>query len=219
MAGANVITVTAVDAAGNTGTDALTVTYNTTSGSDVTRPTVAITYPNNPPVYMSPAMSMAGTSSDNVGVTQVRWSSDRGGSGVAVGTGTWFVDSLTLASGTNVITVTAVDAAGNQGSVTMTVTYGTATTPPPPPPPDPTPSPAVTLSVTVRKGSGWRASTLRWSNAAWSSVNVYRNGMLITNTQNDGYYTDPIWSKGTYTYKVCAPGSTTTCSNSVTVRF
>lgn len=218
MSGANVITVTAVDAGGNTGTDALTVTYTASSGSDVTRPTVAITYPNNPPVYTSPAMSMAGTSADNVGVTQVRWSSDRGGSGVAVGTGTWFVDSLMLASGTNVITVTAIDAAGNQGSVTIAVTYGTSTTPPPPPPPT-TPPANVTLTAEARKNSRWRATTLRWSNAPWSSVDVYRNGMLITNTENDGVHTDPIWNRGTYTYRVCAPGSTTTCSNTVTVRF
>ncbi len=43
--------------------------------------------------------------------------------------------------------------------------------------------------------------------------------MLITNTPNDGSYTDPVWNKGTFTYKICAGGSTTSCSNTATVFF
>ena len=43
--------------------------------------------------------------------------------------------------------------------------------------------------------------------------------MPLTNTPNNGSYTDPIWSKGTYTYRICALGSTTTCSNTATVYF
>jgi len=50
---------------------------------------------------------------------------------------------------------------------------------------------------------------------------VYRNNVLIVNTQNDGAYTDPINNKGsgTYAYKVCQAASTTTCSNQVTITF
>jgi hypothetical protein len=84
---------------------------------------VTINYPSiASPTYSSPAMSMAGTASGNRSVTQVRWSTDRGASGVASGTGAWVIPSITLFNGLNVVTVTAVDSAGNQGSVSMTVT-------------------------------------------------------------------------------------------------
>ena len=112
-------------------------------------------------------------------------------------------------SGSNVITVTALDAAGNAETDSLTVTY-TVTTPPPT---------TVTLKAEPRRGNRWRSTKLTWSNAPWSSVDVYRNGMRVTNTSNDGYHTDPVWGRGTYTYRICAPGSTTTCSNTATVYF
>ena len=57
------------------------------------------------------------------------WSNNRGGNGTASGTSTWNVTGIALQTGTNVITVTALDAAGNTGQATLTVTYN----PPPPP--------------------------------------------------------------------------------------
>jgi hypothetical protein len=51
-------------------------------------------------------------------------------------------------------------------------------------------------------------------------VDIYRNGLQIVTTTNDGFYTDSIGAKGhaTYTYRVCNAG-TQTCSNQVTVTF
>lgn len=117
--GANVLTVTARDAAGNTGTDVLTVTR-----TDGTAPTVTITSPtSNPTVsYSNASMTLGGTASDNVGVTQVTWSNSRGGSGTASGTTTWSVSGIALQTGSNVLTVTARDAAGNSSTDTLTVT-------------------------------------------------------------------------------------------------
>jgi hypothetical protein len=43
--------------------------------------------------------------------------------------------------------------------------------------------------------------------------------MRIQNVRNDGAYTDPVWGRGTFTYRICAPGSTTDCSNTATVYF
>jgi hypothetical protein len=65
-----------------------------------------------------------------------------------------------------------------------------------------------------------RSAWLWWKGASWSSVDIYRNGQKIANTQNDGGTRDIAPSSGTYTYKVCAPGSTTVCSatDTVTVR-
>ena len=84
----------------------------------ITAPTSAATF-----TATASPLALGGTASDNVGVTQVTWSNDRGGSGTAAGTGTWTVGGIPLASGDNVITVTARDAAGNTATDTLTVSY------------------------------------------------------------------------------------------------
>jgi Domain of unknown function (DUF1929)/Bacterial Ig domain len=103
------------------------------STSDTTPPTVAITAPTTGATYTttSPSVTLGGTAADNVGVTQVSWSSDRGGSGIASGTTSWSTGAVTLLGGTNVLTVSARDAAGNVGAATLTVTYNTSDTTPP----------------------------------------------------------------------------------------
>ena len=95
-----------------------------TSIADVTPPTVAITSPTSSGSYStsSATLSMGGTASDNVGVTQVTWANSRGGSGTATGTTSWSV-TLTLQSGSNVITMTAQDAAANSGTALLRVNY------------------------------------------------------------------------------------------------
>jgi Galactose oxidase-like, Early set domain/Concanavalin A-like lectin/glucanases superfamily/Bacterial Ig domain/Bacterial Ig-like domain/Kelch motif/Galactose oxidase, central domain len=126
--GTNVLTVTARDAAGNTGTDSLTVNY--TTSSDTTGPAVAITSPTTATTFATSTtpLTLAGTASDNVGVAQVTWSNSQGGSGTASGTTNWSASGIALQAGTNLLTVTARDAAGNTGTDTLTVTY----TPPSP---------------------------------------------------------------------------------------
>jgi alpha-galactosidase len=134
LSGSNVITVTARDAAGNTGTDTLTVTGALPNAQDRTSPSITITSPTSLTTYStgSSSVNLAGSASDNVAVTQVSWTNNRGGSGTATGTGSWSATGITLQSGSNVITVTARDAAGNTGTDTLTVTYtpptGTVTT-------------------------------------------------------------------------------------------
>ncbi|UCH52553.1 MAG: right-handed parallel beta-helix repeat-containing protein [Pseudomonadota bacterium] len=98
-------------------------------GGDSAPPIIAITTPVSGAVYVTAASSvaLAGTASDNVGVTSVTWSNDRGGSGNANGTTSWSVSSITLQNGVNVITVTARDAAGNSATATLTVTYSSLT--------------------------------------------------------------------------------------------
>ena len=51
-------------------------------------------------------------------------------------------------------------------------------------------------------------------------VDVYRDGVIVVTTANDGSYTDSIGKKGggTYTYKVCEENSAR-CSNELTVSF
>jgi PKD repeat protein len=91
-------------------------------------PTLTITAPTAAATFATTASSLAlgGTASDDVAVSSVTWSNDRGGTGTATttnGFATWSVPSITLQSGTNVLTVTATDPQGNQSTDTLTVTY------------------------------------------------------------------------------------------------
>jgi hypothetical protein len=65
-----------------------------------------------------------------VGVTQVTWVNDRGGSGTCTGTTSWSASGIALLSGVNIITVTARDAGGNTSTDSLSVTYSTTNAPP-----------------------------------------------------------------------------------------
>jgi hypothetical protein len=121
----------------------------------------------------------------------------------------WATSAITLQSGSNVITVTARDAAGRESNDTLTLTYSVTTTPP---------RSTVTLTADPRKAAKWRSTRLSWANAPWAAVDVYRNNYKIITVPNNGLYTDPIPNKGSYTYKICDP-VTGTCSNTITVFF
>lgn len=131
--GSNVITVTARDAVGLISTDVLTVTYSTGTTSDTTAPTVSINAPTNSATYStgSNTLNIAGTAADNVAVTQITWSNNRGGNGNTNVAANWSVNGIILQSGSNIITVTAYDAAGNIASDVLTVTYTPPDTTPP----------------------------------------------------------------------------------------
>jgi hypothetical protein len=107
----------------------VTITPTGSSASDTTPPSLAITTPAGPTFSASATpLAISGTASDDVGVTLVYWNTDQLQSGVASGVGPWNA-SIPLASGANVVTVSAMDAAGHATSSTLTVTY----TPPPAP--------------------------------------------------------------------------------------
>jgi uncharacterized protein DUF4082/Big-like domain-containing protein/fibronectin type III domain protein len=89
-------------------------------GLDTTPPTVAIISPTSRSTY-SASRTLRGTASDNIGVTQVTWANSRGGSGTASGTTSWTASGIALQLGTNVLTVTARDAAGNMATASLTV--------------------------------------------------------------------------------------------------
>ncbi|HZI27275.1 MAG TPA: S8 family serine peptidase [Gemmatimonadaceae bacterium] len=88
------------------------------------------------------------------------------------------------------------------------------------PPPDDDPSGFV-LNANGYKVKGLQKADLSWSGAAGASVNIYRNNNLIAGPVGGASYTDNINTKGSasYSYKVCEVGSTTACSNTVTVIF
>jgi hypothetical protein len=191
-----------------------TVSYaSSTTPSDTTRPTISIVTPTTGTLYTTAtaSLNLTGSAADNVGVTQVRWSSDRGGSGIASGTTNWGAAGIPLQSGTNVITVTAFDAAGNTGTDSLTVSY-TVTTPPPTTPP---PTSTVTLTAVLPDST----TRLSWTDGKWrTGVDIYRNGVRIATVGNNGTARDPLPGPGRYDYVICA-GGTTTCSNVATVSY
>src|SRR5205085_12302872 len=125
--GPNAITVTATDGAGNPATDVITITY------DPTPPLVQITGPTVNPTLTTAGTSitLTGTASDSGGgaINTITWSTTGAvapNSGVCTyssGTGTWSVPNpqVTLATGSQVITITATDTAGNTAVDTITV--------------------------------------------------------------------------------------------------
>jgi concanavalin A-like lectin/glucanase superfamily protein/HYDIN/CFA65/VesB family protein/fibronectin type III domain protein/Big-like domain-containing protein len=94
------------------------------SPPDTTLPTVGITTPTSGTTYntRTSPLTIGGTASDNIGMAQVTWANNRGGSGTATGTTSWTAGGIALLSGANVLTVTARDAAGNAVAAVLTVT-------------------------------------------------------------------------------------------------
>jgi len=78
----------------------------------------------------------------------------------------------------------------------------------------------ITLSAGGYKVHGRQTVDLSWMGATSGNVDIYRNGVMIVTTLNDGFYTDSPDGRGhaTYTYQVCNAGSQT-CSNQATVTF
>ncbi|OOP57492.1 MAG: hypothetical protein AYP45_03110 [Candidatus Brocadia carolinensis] len=128
--GSKTIYVWYKDAAGN-----VSDTVSDTIILDTTVPTITITSPTSNATYSttSSTISLGGNASDATsGVSVTTWSSSRGGNGTASGTTSWSIANIALSSGSNIITVTVTDKAGNNDTDTITVTYsgsGGTTTP------------------------------------------------------------------------------------------
>jgi hypothetical protein len=173
--GTNVITVVAWDAAGNHTTATVTVVYDP---ADTTNPSVAITTPVSNAAAGTPA-TVAGTASDDVGVTGIRWGNEAtGASGRLTPGANWTVD-IPLKAGANRIVVTVSDLAGNEASATRTLNYAPAaegaaptimvTTPAPPPTAVVDVSPFAVIG-TASDATG--ISRVTWSNAASGASGV-----------------------------------------------
>src|SRR5213592_3543793 len=121
--GAHTLKASARDAAGNATTSASISVI--VANADATPPTVAITAPTSNPTFSTSTtpLTLGGTASDNVGVTQVTWVNSAGGSGTATGTTSWTASGIVLQPGANGLTVTATDAAGNTATDALTVTF------------------------------------------------------------------------------------------------
>jgi hypothetical protein len=108
------------------------LSFTVPAAADTTLPTISVTSPTSTGTHTatSATLAVSGIAGDNVGVTQVTWTTNRGGSGVAIGTTAWSIASVPLGAGTTVITVTAHDAASNTANATLTVTFNLPLAPP-----------------------------------------------------------------------------------------
>ncbi|MET0403594.1 MAG: glycosyl hydrolase family 18 protein, partial [Cystobacter sp.] len=117
-------TVKAYDAAGNVGTQSVTVTVQIGTGGDVVVPTATLSA-NSTLFTAAGTLNLTATATDNVGVTKVEILEN----GSVVTTNKTYSRSFAAAqNGTYTYTVKAYDAAGNVGtqSVTVSVQIGTA---------------------------------------------------------------------------------------------
>ena len=117
--------------------------------------------------------------------------------GLTVMASTGFISGAGTTPGTYPVTAPVSD-----GTLTASQTFTWAITAAP-----------TTVTLTAVRGSSWKTVLLTWTNASWSSVDIYRNNVKIKNTRNDGSISDMVPSRGSMIYKICAPDSTTVCSN------
>jgi len=116
--GLNLITITATDLAGNESSDTIRVTLE-----DIVNPVISISSPTDKSDWTTNSLTLdiGGSASDNVSVTAVKWSNDRGGAGDCVGTTSWTAVAIPLVVGKNVVTVTVYDASGRTGTDSLSV--------------------------------------------------------------------------------------------------
>jgi len=103
-------------------------------------------------------------------------------------------------------TLTVTDNEGASHSSSQTVVVSDGTEPPP-----------ANISLSGTRAASGRSITLNWTGAAGANVDIYVNGNFNNTTANDGSITYSVDKKVTYTFEVCEEGSTTSCSNSITL--
>jgi hypothetical protein len=158
--------------------------------ADTTLPTITISSPSSGQTFTTSTITVRGSAADNVAVSRVE---------VRVGTGVWqlatgttfWSGQVTLASGSNTITVWAIDVAGNIGTASVTVVV----TPAPAPVPNLVVFPTA-VSANLTQGAGWTTigtvsvtnpggGTLSWSatgDRGWLEVTPASN---TTTTETD----------------------------------
>lgn len=170
------------------------------SGTDSTRPTVAITAPSGG-ATVAGTVTLTAQISDNVGVAGMRWSVD----GVAVGAekaaAPWAQawNTASVPNGPHTVTATARDAAGNTTtrSVAVTVANVVADVQPPSMPTGFAISAVTSGSVTL----SWTAST---DNVGVTGYRIYRNGALYTGIARTNLIDNGLSPATTYTYQISA---------------
>jgi PKD repeat protein len=153
--------------------------------------------------------SFSNTSTDDGTITS-SWDFDDGNTSSSTNPPSHTYD----AEGSYTITLTVTD--DGDPALTNTKTMGVSVTeeilPPPPPPSD-----GATLTGSGSKSKGKYTVNIQWSGFVSATLfDIYRNGSLAT-IQTGHSWTDTGKGGGNLTYQVCATGSTTNCTNTITV--
>jgi PKD repeat protein len=102
-------------------------------------------------------------------------------------------------AGNYTVTLTVTDNGGSTGSVSKAVN-------------------PISLSARGYKVRGLEKVDLSWSGPSGTSFDLYRNGTKIVTVSTTAYTDNVGKAVGSYTYKVCAP-ATSSCSNDASVSF
>ncbi|MBI2334346.1 S8 family serine peptidase [Candidatus Daviesbacteria bacterium] len=199
--GAHVITATATDTASQTSSDDVNVTVDNVNDSPIADAGADQIVTDNDG-NGTEAVTLDGSGSYDPDGTVVSYDWYEGGT--LLGSGA--TATVDFALGTHTVTLTVTDDDGVAASDDVVITVVEASD--------------ISLTATGYKVRGLQKTDLDWSGANTTNVDVYRDGVLVETTINDGAYTDNIdqRGKGTYIYQVCEEG-TTTCSNESTVIF
>jgi hypothetical protein len=129
--GTHTLALTASDASGNKATASIQITVNNVTAGDIISPTISIGSPANGASFnIGSVINISSTASDNVGVSSVSISIDNI---VVSNSSAYSWNTSSAASGFHTIKAIAKDAAGNQGSSSITISLNTVVVPPPPP--------------------------------------------------------------------------------------
>ncbi len=194
--------VAAVDVAGNV--SALTLPVDVVY--DTTAPSAPAGLAAATPTTGYPSLTWSTTTD------AVQYTVYRDGSAIATTAGTAYVDHGAPATHQYAYTVTAVDAAGNEGAASAVATVQVNL------PPSGVPGNLDAVSPTRT------APELSWGSVAGSNVvyRVYRDGSFVATTSTTGYTDAAPGGDGTYTYTVTATAAgslESDASNAVTVVF
>jgi hypothetical protein len=127
--GVNTITLRATDLAGNTTVTNLSVTLD--YSGDTNPPVFAVTWPQDGQQISGEQFTLQGLVDDNTAVITAQIMDESGNTNILAGlverNGQVWVINLPLAAGTNLLTVSATDAAGNTSTTNLTVYQSTVT--------------------------------------------------------------------------------------------
>ncbi|MDD5688552.1 MAG: carbohydrate-binding protein [Elusimicrobia bacterium] len=152
--------------------------------TDTTPPAISIISPANNTTVPTSLLTLSGTATDNVGLSEVELKVGLGGTYAAVsGTLSPWSGSVTLVSGSNVVYARATDTSNNVKETTITVTY----------------TPAITLSKIsgnvqlYKSGSGVSGITMNLSGKANSSCITGAEGNYeFVGLESGNYVVEPV---------------------------
>jgi len=149
------------------------------------------------------ACSFDGTGSSDSDGSIASYSWDFGDSNGAL---TAIASNNYAANGSYTATLTVTDNEGASHSSSQTITVSDGTEPPP-----------ADISVSGFRQKGNREAVINWTGATGSNVDVYINGSFNNTTANDGSAIYSVNKRNSYTFQICEQGSTTSCSNTITL--